>query len=146
MARDVTIAKELADIINGSSLSLDFDCEFKYDQYIENERVDSIKVRVSVESDDRERKARSQWHRSCALSVVMTAPQQVNNTINEDADAGITSLLDLWDEILDLIEASLPSGHPATTISSYDGVRFDKEKLHDDRQFRAGAIVTYLII
>ena len=59
MARDVTIGQELADISNGSSLSLDFDCEFKYDQYIENERVDSIKVRVSVESDDRERKARS---------------------------------------------------------------------------------------
>lgn len=146
MARDVDIATALNDLISGHSFSRDFACEFLFDQYVANERVDSITVRLSVERDKRYRQHRTAWCRNAVLSAVIIAPQQVNRNAVHDANSEIVSLLDLWDEILDFIQDQKPNGNSAIAIDSFDDTRFDKDKLHSDRQFRAGVAITYLLI
>lgn len=146
MARDVDIAKALATDIAGQTFSKPFNCEFKYDLFVNSENVDDTQVRVALGGDNRQRQSRSAWHRDAAISVAVIAPQQSNNTLDVDAEAEITALLDFWDEILDFIETSKPAGRQAITISSFDGERFDIEKLHNDRQFRAGVSITYQLI
>lgn len=143
MANDVDLAQALATAINDATFSQAISSEFRFDQYLENEDVDSITVRVSVESDSRTREGRGVWHRQSLLSVVMIAPQQVNSSATVDAVSQIENLLDLWDEVLDYIQTYSPNGRSASSIESFDGSRYDKDKLQNDRQFRSGCLVEY---
>lgn len=146
MALDIDIATSLKDLIAGHSFSQDFDCEFLYDQYVANERLDSTLVRISVEGGTRYRQHRNAWCRDAVVTVVFITPQQVNTNAAHDANAEITAHLDLWDEIVDFIQDQVPNGIKATDIRDFDGFRFDKDKLHSDRQFRAGVAITYRLI
>ena len=143
MSSDVSIANNLAAAIGGQSFSKSFAVDFTFDQYIENDKVDSILLRVGIESEQRQRQSRGSWVRDCQLSVVMTAPQQVNTTTAVNAESEITNLLTFWDEVVDFIQGYEPLGHMASTIDSFGNTRFDREKLHEDRQFRAGVAITY---
>lgn len=146
MARDVDIANALLTAIQGQTFSKTFSSDFTFDQYIENDNANSIQLRVGIESDERIREGRSEWFRSVTLSVVLTCPQQVNTTVAVNADSEITSLLDFWDEIVDFIEDYSPLGLSASSIQNFGGTRFDRDKLHEDRMFRAGVAVTYKVV
>lgn len=146
MARDVDIAQELANLIDGNSFSRSFKCNFMFDQFFEHDRVRDVEVRVSVESDIRYREGRANWCRNSEISVIIIAPQKVNSTRTVDANSDIESLLDLWDEIVDFIQIQMPQGRPAVSLRSFDNVRFDREMMHSDNIFRAGVAITYKLI
>lgn len=145
MPADVEIAKELATLIEAGPFSEEFSCNFFYDQYVEIERIKGIEVRVSVESDNRYRSARSSsfWHRDAVVSVIFLAKQRVNSY---DAENEISSLLDLWDEMVDFIQVQTPQGRPALDVRAFDGVRFDKQELHTASILRAGVAISYKLI
>ena len=146
MARDVDIANALVTAIQGQTFSKTFSVDLTFDQYIENDKSNSIELRVGIESDERTRQGRSDWVRDITLSIVMTAPQQVNTTTAVNAKSQITSLLDFWDEIVDFIEDYSPLSLSASSIQNFGGTRFDRDKLHEDRMFRAGVAVTYKLV
>ena len=146
MSSDVSIASNLAAAIGGQSFSKSFAVDFTFDQYIENDKVDSILLRVGIESEQRQRQGRGSWVKDCQLSLVMIAPQQINTTTAVNAESEITNLLTFWDEVVDFVQDYKPLGHMASTIDSFGRTRFDREKLHEDRMFRAGVAVTYKII
>ena len=146
MPIDVDIAKALATDLNDQDLSFPFVSEFNYDPFIDADRVDEILIRTTVDRDERNRESRVHWIRSAWISVYIVAPQQINTTASVDADTDITALLDFWDEVVDYIQNSTPAGNIPVSIDSVAGLRFDREVLHNDRQFRAGVTVSYKVI
>lgn len=145
MPKDVELAKNLVSLIKQQDLNEPAEVFFSHDQYNEDEKVDRIQVRVGVEELSRERQARGtrHWMRNATLSLLVLAPQQPNTDPVVDAEQEIDKLLDFVDTIMDIVQQATPLGRNLSEAEAINEQRYDKAKLQDDRQFRAGYLLLY---
>lgn len=144
MALDVDLGEALHSLIAAAATGFatpPTTTAFAYDDYVESERVDNLTIRMNLGGDMRELTARDRWHRSADIQVVVLAPLGAN-----DPKPSFVALFDFVDELLDFIETAKPSGKRAVGIDPMQEGRYDKEKLHDDRQFRAAFMIRYKLI